>query len=198
MKNLKQKLLIAGAMFTILLLAAATVQAQTDDYRTIRGAVYKDVNGDGKCVNTGVEGEEPVPGVDILFVSSDKKTTVTLYSGDNGTYGLAGAGESIWEVTARPDAAKWVVTSKNPLFVPVVSETPVQTDINFCVAAFGTAGVGTGSANAVIVLPLLLPESGAAAANNSLPTMLLLTAVAGLILFATGAGIEWRRRANNS
>ena len=192
----KQKILVLVAIFTLMLFGAVTVQAQDEDYRTIRGAVYKDVNGDGQCINTGVEGEDPVAGVDILFVSSDRETTVTLYTGENGTYGLAGAGESIWEVTARPDPAKWIVTSENPLYVPVVPETPIQTDVNFCVSQHGVAG--TGGANAVIILPALLPESGAPAANNNLQTIVLLTAVAGFILIAVGTGIEWQRRANKS
>ncbi len=96
MRTTKQKLSVLVAIFTLLLFGAVSVQAQDDDYRTIRGGVYEDVNGDGRCVNTGVEGEGPVAGIDILFVSSDRETTVTLYTGDNGTYGLAGAGESIW------------------------------------------------------------------------------------------------------
>lgn len=196
MRMTKQKLSVLVAIFTLLLFGAISVQAQDDDYRTIRGGVYEDVNGDGRCVNTGVEGEGPVAGIDILFVSSDRETTVTLYTGDNGTYGLAGAGESIWEVSARPDAAKWIVTSENPLYVPVVPETPIQTDVNFCVSKLGVAGAG--GANAVIILPALLPESGAAANNNNLQTIVLLTAVSGLILFAVGAGFEMRRRAKKS
>lgn len=195
MRTTKQKLFVLVAIFTLLLCGAVSVQAQDDDYRTIRGAVYEDVDGDGRCINTGVEGEGPVAGVDILFVSSDRETTVTLYTGDNGTYGLAGAGESIWEVSARPDPAKWIVTSENPLYVPVVPETPIQTDVNFCVSKLGVAGVG--GANAVIILPALLPESGAAANNNNLQTIVLVTAVAGLLLFAIGAGLEWRRRAKS-
>lgn len=196
MRNFKQKPLLLAAIFTLLFLGAASVHAQSD-YRTIRGGVYQDVNGDGRCVNTGVEGEGPVEGVEIFFLSSDKATTVSLYSGENGTYGLAGAGESIWEVTARPDAAKWIVTSENPLYVPVLPESPIQTDVNFCVAQVGTVGIGGG--NAVIVLPsALLPESGAAAVDNSWQQIVLITAVAGLLLFAIGLGVEWRRRTNES
>jgi len=197
MRNLKQKSLMVLAICMVLLLGVATVQAQSD-YRTIRGGVYQDVNGDGQCVNTGVEGEGPVEGIEIFFLSSDKETTVTLYSGENGTYGLAGAGESIWEVTARPDAAKWIVTSENPLYVPVLPESPIQTDVNFCVSQIGAGGV-VGSTNAVIVLPSpLLPESGAAATTNNWQSFVLLTAVAGLVLLAVGGGLEWRRRSNMS
>lgn len=190
MKIWKSKRLIVVATMVCLLLAAASVQAQDSDQRgSIRGGVYKDVNGDGRCVNTGVAGEEGVANVEIVFTSSDKATVVTLTTGSDGTYGLVAAGQSIWEVTARPDAAKWVVTSKNPLFVPVLPDPGlVQTDINFCVSQ-GTNGVITQGTNAVIVI---LPQSGAAATNWQLWVMV--TAVTGVILFGTGALLEWRRR----
>lgn len=178
MKQLNWKRIGIVAVIAVLLLAVVSVQAQ-EERGTIRGGVYQDVNGDGACVNTGVAGEDPVAGVDIQFVSSDRATTVTLQSGENGTFGLAAAGQSIWEVTARPDASRWIVTSENPLFVPVLPETGmVQTDVNFCVSQ------GT---NAIIVLP----ESGAAGQPNTL--IVWLTAVAGLGLLLVGAGLEVRR-----
>lgn len=181
MRYWKSQGIITAVVVGLLLLAAATVQAQGTEQRgTIRGGVYKDVNSDGRCVNTGIAGEDPVPGVEIVFVSSDKATVVTLTTGDNGTFGLAAAGQSIWEVTARPDATKWIVTSKNPLYVPVLPEPGlVQTDVNFCVSQ------GT---NAIIVLP----ASGGTA--NNWPIGVVMTAVAGLSVFAAGLGLEWHRR----
>lgn len=180
MKNFKWKYMGMVAAIVGLLLATVSVQAQ-EERGTIRGGVYKDVNGDGRCVNTGVAGEDPVAGIDVQFVSSDRATTVTLQSGANGTFGLAAAGQSIWEVTARPDASKWIVTSENPLYVPVLPETGlVQTDVNFCISQ------GT---NAIIVLP----QSGAAAGQISSP-IVWLTAVAGIVLLLVGAGLEVRRR----
>lgn len=182
MRDWKSQGIITAVVVGLLLLAAATVQAQGTEQRgTIRGGVYKDVNSDGRCVNTGIAGEDPVPGVEIVFVSSDKATVVTLTTGDNGTFGLAAAGQSIWEVTARPDATKWIVTSKNPLYVPVLPEPGlVQTDVNFCVSQ------GT---NAIIVLP-----ASGGAATASWPIGVVMTAVAGMSVFAAGLGLEWRRR----
>lgn len=188
MKIWKSKRLMVVVTVVCLLLTAVSVQAQ-DSRGSIRGGVYKDVNGDGRCVNTGVADEVGVPNVEIVFTSSDKATVVTLTTGSDGTYGLVAAGQSIWEVTARPDATKWVVTSKNPLFVPVLPDPGlVQTDINFCVSQ-GTNGVITQGTNAVIVI---LPQSGAAATNWQLWVMV--TAVAGIILFGTGSLLEIRRR----
>ena len=179
--NHKRNFFLLSAVLLLFFLAAGTVAAQSDERGTIRGAVYIDVNGDGQCVNTGIAGEDPVSGVEIQFVSSDEATVVTLTTGEDGTYGLAAAGQSIWQVTARPDPAKWTVTSENPLYAPVLPESLIQTDVNFC--------VGQG-ANAIIVLP----QSGGAAANPS--QMILAFAVLGLAIFFAGASLEVRRRAN--
>ncbi|MCP4357679.1 MAG: hypothetical protein GY796_06650 [Chloroflexi bacterium] len=182
MKHLKKMSLFL--VLFLLLFGVIAAQAQTDKSGTIRGGVYQDVNGDGQCVNTGIAGENPVPGVTIQFVSSDKATVVTLTTGDNGTYGLAAAGQSIWEVTAQPDAAKWVVTSENPRFAYVLPETGLeQTGFDFCVSQ---------GANAVIVLP----QSGAAATNSNSNDHIFVVAAAvfGLALVGLGVSLEWQRR----
>lgn len=165
-----------------LFLLVGTVQAQTDERGSISGAVYKDVNGDGVCVETGVEGEVPVEGVTIEFVSSDEATVVTLTTAENGTYGLAAAGQSFWRVTAQPDPEKYIVTSENPRYAPVYPEDGlVQTGYDFCVSE------GT---NAVIILP----ESGGASSSGG-NLVVWVTAVFGLMLIGTGIFLEWKRRA---
>ncbi|HRQ42005.1 MAG TPA: hypothetical protein PLD25_29145 [Chloroflexota bacterium] len=186
MKFWQRKSVILLTVVGLLLLAAATVTAQSSDTQgKLAGAVYTDANGDGVCVGTGIAGENPVPGVEIVFVSSDKATVVSLTTGSDGTYGLAAAGQSIWEVTARPDSTKWIVTSKNPLFVPVLPDTGlVQTDVNFCISQGSPAGP-----NAVIVLP----QSGAAA-NSPMQTGVMVTAVLGALILLVGLALEWRRR----
>lgn len=186
MKFWQRKTLVLIVVVGLLLLAVVSAAAQGVDTETqgkLAGAVYTDANGDGVCVGTGVAGENPVPGVEIVFVSSDKATVLSLTTGSDGTYGLAAAGQSIWEVTARPDPAKWIVTSRNPLYVPVLPDPGlIQTDVNFCVSQ--------GGPNAVIVLP----QSGAAAANSNLQTGVLVTAVLGGLIVLAGAALEWRRR----
>lgn len=189
MKFSQQKSIALIMAVMLLLLAAATAVAQDSDQLEpgkLAGAVYSDVNGDGVCVGTGVQGENPVPGVEIVFVSSDEQTVLSLTTGDDGTYGLAGAGQSIWEVTARPDSTKWIVTSKNPLYVPVLQDPGlVQTDVNFCVSST-TNPQGT---NAIIVLP----QSGGAA-NNNWQTAVMIAATLGVLLLVAGGVLEWRRR----
>jgi len=181
MKQMKRTGLIMLLLTAIFLLIAGSVQAQSEERGSISGAIYLDVNGDGRCIDTGVAGEVPVEGVTIEFVSSDEATVVTLTTADNGTYGLAAAGQSFWRVTAKPDAAKYIVTSENPLFAPVFpADGLVQTGYNFCVSE------GT---NAVIILP----ESGAAASVNN-NTVVWLTAVFGLGLIGTGIVLEIKRR----
>ena len=176
-----------------------------DEHGSIQGHVYQDVNGDGVCVNSGVEGEVPVEGVAVEFVSSDEETVFTMASGDDGGFGLFAAGQSYWRVTAQPEAG-WVVTSENPLYVPVYPETLGHTGVDFCVAQ------GSAAANGVVVLDsgqtvsvggavvsgtILLPEAGASAQANDALTVMLVTAVLGIILFGIGAALEYGRRRTN-
>ena len=146
-----------------------------EDRGTIQGLVYRDVNGDGQCVNTGVEGEDPIEGVNIEFVSSDEATVITLYSGPEGIYGLFAAGQSYWRVTAKP-GPEWVVTSENPLYAPIYSGSDVQTGINFCVQKGTNARV-------------ILPASGAPAA-----TSLSWLALVGLLLTLLGIGLHFKEQ----
>ena len=182
MKQNRRNGLTVLLLSAFLFLLVGTVQAQTDERGSISGAVYLDVNGDGVCVDTGVEGEVPVEGVTIEFVSSDEATVVTLTTADNGTYGLAAAGQSFWRVTAQPDAEKYIVTSENPRYAPVFPEDGlVQTGYDFCVSE---------GSNAVIVLP----ESGAAASSSGGNLVVWITAVFGIALIGAGIFLEWKRR----
>jgi hypothetical protein len=146
---------------------------------TIQGVVYQDVNGDGRCVNTGIAGEEPVAGVNIEFVSSDGATVITLQSGPDGKYGLAAAGFSYWGVTAKP-GPEWSVTSEATIFAPIFDDTPVQTGVNFCIGK-----LGVGSARVVAVLP----EAGASASP-----ILPIVAGAGLGLLLLGFALRWQEK----
>lgn len=172
-------------LFSLMFIFVTLAQAQ-DERGQISGAVYEDVNGDGVCVNTGIEGENPVANVPIEFVSSDEAVVLELTTGDDGTYGLVAAGQSIWRVTAKPDTTTWTVTSENPLYPPVLPETGlIQTGVNFCISKGGTGVTG----NAVIILP----ESGASA-GNSFGSLVPILALLGSSFVAVGVALEWRRR----
>ena len=176
------KKVLSITLFIVLVLSLVFGVAQAQENRgTIQGVIYQDVNGDGKCVNTGVEGEGPVENVNVEFVSSDEKTIITLYTDVHGKYGLYAAGHSYWQVTAKPNA-DWVVTSENPLYAPLDDDNRAVTDVNFCVR----------KANAVITggtAAIILPVSGAA--HNNLTTTALST---GFFFILTGLVMEWRRR----
>lgn len=161
---------------------------------TVRGFVYVDVNGDGKCVNTGVAGEEAVQGIPVEFVSSDKKYVITNISAANGAFELAGAGQSYWQVTAKPDAA-WVVTSVNPQSALVAEDNLVAANVNFCVAKAGTAVYPM---VAPLSAPLaadtyFLPESGAAVA----PFLTVWLILIGFSFLALGFGWRWYEKRTN-
>jgi hypothetical protein len=168
-------------VFIILVLALAFGVAQAQENRgTIQGVVYQDVNGDGKCVDTGVVGEGPVENVNVEFVSSDEDTIITLYTDIHGKYGLFAAGHSYWRVTAKPNA-DWVVTSVNPLYAPLDNDNRVVTGVNFCVRKANAVTYGSAA--------VILPQSGAA--HNNLTVIILF---AGLAFTGVGLTLEWRRR----
>ena len=141
---------------------------------SIRGTLYEDKNGDGKCVNTG----EPVlAGIPINFVSNDGQTSVRLFSGDNGTYGLVSAGLGTWRVTADPPAP-WVVTSRKTVEAFLGENQRLVLGVDFCLSKTGG------------VRPTVMPAAGAAVAP-----LLVWAALVGVALIAAGTGIEIRRRA---
>jgi hypothetical protein len=157
-----------------------TPQPGGEDRGTIQGLVYEDVNGDGRCINTGIAGEGPVAGIPIEFVSSDEETVITLTSGPEGIYGLFAAGQSYWAVTAKP-GPEWIVTSQATLYAPIFEDSQAQTDVNFCVQKT----TAQGQARVVAILP--------AAGSPSSPG-LVVAAGAGLLLILTGLVWQWHER----
>lgn len=168
-------------MSSLLLMAFGAAQAQGASDGSIRGTVYLDKNGDGKCVGTG----EPVHvGTPIEFVSNDGKWTTYLQSGENGTYGLVAAGFGTWTVSARPNANDFVVTSKPSLSVFIGSEEPVAVGVDFCIQAID--GPRTAKTTHTTTT---LPRSGAPAQDGGY----WLTAVMGLLLLGAGAVLQKQR-----
>jgi hypothetical protein len=196
---MKKTITISFILMLLLTVMIGSVNAYGEGHGTIRGAVYQDVNGDGKCVNTGVAGEEPIAGVSLEFVSSDEVHVIHLYTGENGTYGLANAGFSNWKVTAQP-SSDWVVTSTNPQYALIDHDNPEKTDVNVCLAKVGYWYGPVYPVNPIypggqVPPSMVLPESGAPATTNNLTV--LLTAVAalgGLSICMVGVGLEVKRR----
>jgi len=173
-------------------LFASTVMAQEDG--SIRGAVYEDVNGDGKCINTGVPGEGPVKDVNLEFVNTGGDWKVNLYTGENGTFGLVAAGFGYWRVTAQPNS-DWYVTSQNPVYASIDSDKTVALDVNFCVSRglYYPITAVYPLYPTYTTLPAVLPESGApASAAGGAGTAVF--AFVGLGFLVLGLGLEWQRR----
>lgn len=206
MNNWKKYSFVLVTAVFLILVSGISVFAQDDDdehpdtnARSIRGSVYLDVNLDGRCINTGVEGEVAVAGIPVEFTSSNGEHVINLQTGDDGTYGLVAVGHDTWTITAKPNAAEYVVTSTNPLSATISDDNRIETGVDFCVAKGSGAGGVIGGAPGIIVLPVMLPESGAPAQTVNVAGMLVLaTAVFGFTLIALGAGLEWRRRTNRS
>ncbi len=194
---MKKTITISLILVLLLTVMVGVASAYGPGRGTVRGAVYQDVNGDGQCVNTGVAGEEAVAGISLEFVSEDGNHVIHLYSGENGTYGLADAGLGNWKVTAQP-SSDWVVTSLNPQYANITNDETEALDVNFCVAK---VGYWTGPVYPVQPIypgyqapSVVLPESGAPAANNSAALLTAVIALGGFAFIILGIGIEVKRR----
>ena len=106
---------------------------------SIRGAAYQDVDGDGQC-SPGGGVDRPVNGVTLVFSSAD--TLLTLYTGEDGSYGLVATGQGRWQVRAVPAASRWSVISANPTQVDVGSSGQlVHSEVDFCLRAVASNGL---------------------------------------------------------
>ncbi|PID84704.1 MAG: hypothetical protein CSB13_11835 [Chloroflexi bacterium] len=190
---MRKTIAISLILALLLTVMVGVVSAYGPGRGTIRGSVYQDVNGDGQCVNTGVPGEEAVAGVSLEFVSDDGAHVIHLYTGENGTYGLADAGLGNWKVTAYP-SSDWVVTSLNPLHANITPEETEALDVNFCVAKVGWTPIYPVQPIYPGASVVVLPESGASAANNTAALLTAVIALGGFAFIALGVGIEIKRR----
>jgi len=184
---IQKKWLIGLCTAALLLLNMVFVVAAQDDARdgSIRGTVYLDLNGNGQCVN---EGEPIHVGVPIEFVSNDGQWSHYLATGEDGTYGLVGAGYGTWQVSARPNANDFVVTSEPTLSVFIGSDQKLALNIDFCIQAIdGTSGnvvASSATANAI------LPQAGGSFTGG---VLYIVATLVGLLFIGGGAWISLRR-----
>ena len=95
---------------------------------SIRGTVYEDQNGDGKCANTGEPG---LPGVTLDLNYGEK--TKTVISGDDGTYAPVAMGLGTWTVMVKPPSG-WYVTSAHERPASLSSDQLLALGVDFCLA----------------------------------------------------------------
>jgi uncharacterized protein YkwD len=178
METLMRKSIWTGiTVIVISLMATAGLAAAAPDRNsrgTIRGGVYEDVAGDGRCV----AGERPVAGIDVSFVTAGP--AIILHTGSDGTFGLVAAGQGAWQVTARPNASEWVVTSANPRIVQVNAFVGlVQTDVNFCVKRTGPGSATSGLAGLTTYAAVLAELTAKGVVEPPVVSEALLTAPVG-------------------
>lgn len=183
----KRTYIVLGLVLLLMAATTAVVSAQDNNVGSIRGTVYIDSNADGLC---GPDYGDPVQaGVPIEFVSNDGGFTTYLQSGDNGTYGLVAAGLGTWQVSARPNANDFVVTSPATQNVFISNEERVALGVDFCVVAGSGTLPGGGSGLGVIVPITQLPEAGApdnlAWFNVALLVGILFVGAGGFLMFHT-------------
>jgi hypothetical protein len=158
-------------LVVILLLLAGATAVQAQENGAIRGTIYKDANADGVCGT----GDETIAGVPVKFTHSGGYN-VTLNSGNDGTYGLAGVAVGSWTVEVQPQTG-WRATSETPLIVNLTAAFNSVGDVNFCLAQGTSSTVTT------------LPASGAL-----VPPVLLAAAAAGVLLLVAGLALILRER----
>lgn len=166
---MRKRIWLTLLVVLLLLVGATAVQAQENG--AIRGTIYNDANADGVCG----EADETVSSVPVKFTHSGGYN-VTLNSGSDGTYGLAGVTVGSWTVEVQPPTG-WRATSKTPLTVNLTAAANSVGNVNFCLAQ-GTAST-----------PTTLPASGAV-----VPPILLVTALTGVLLLLAGMGLILRER----
>ena len=161
----------------VLLWAAGIAYAQ--DSGSIRGVVAVDVNGDGKCVGTGVAGEVGIANVPLQFVNSDGGIVMEHTTGSDGTFGLVSVGDSYWKVTVQPGTG-WKITSSATLYALIDENNRLAENINFCLQSTSTATTSG-----------LLPQAGGAVSAG----LTAVVAIFALSLIAFGLLLQTRRRA---
>jgi hypothetical protein len=166
---MQKKVWITLLVVLLVLVGATAVQAQENG--AIRGTIFKDANADGVCGT----GDETIAGVPVKFTHSGGYS-VTLNSGGDGTYGLAGVTVGSWTVAVQPPTG-WRATSETPLTVTLSSAFNSAGDVDFCLAQ-GTS-----------TTPTTLPASGAV-----VPPALLVAAAAGVLLLVAGLALILRER----
>jgi len=168
-------------LVVVLLLAIGVTAAQAQESNgAIRGTLFNDTNADGVC---GV-GDPTISGVPVSFTHSGGHT-ITLTSGNDGTYGLAGVSLGTWSVAAQP-LSGWRTTSLSPIVVTLTTSNSAAAGVNFCLAQTTTT---TTPATPTPVPPTTLPESGA-----GFPPAFLLVLVAGAVLLFGGLVLIARDR----
>jgi LysM repeat protein len=95
---------------------------------SIRGTVYEDQNGDGKCANTGEPG---LPGVTLELINGGN--SISVISGDDGTYAPVAMGLGTWTVTVKPPSG-WHVTSAHERPASLSSDQLLALGVDFCLA----------------------------------------------------------------
>ena len=166
---MQKKVWLTLLVVLLLLVGATAVQAQENG--AIRGTIYKDANADGVCG----AGDETVAGVPVKFTHSGGYN-VTLTSGSDGSYGLAGVTVGSWTVEVQP-LTGWRATSETPLTVSLTAAFNSAGDVNFCLAQGTSTTVTT------------LPATGAL-----VPPALLVAAAAGVLLLVAGLALILRER----
>jgi len=157
-------------IFVLLLMAIPLVALAQDQPGSISGAVFRDINANGICVN---EGEPRVAAnIPLELVSDDAGELIRITSNADGTYSYATDAQGLWRVTVVPGQG-WRVTSQQTLEVVLSSDNPDTDGINFCIIEVQQTGGGGGTT---------LPESGVAIAPH-----LLLAAAFGFLFIAAGA-----------
>lgn len=176
---MRKRLWITLLVVVLLLVTGVTVVQAQQQNGSIRGTIYNDTNADGVCGAAGTT-DATISGVPIQFTHQNGHT-VTLTSGNDGTYGLAGVSVGTWSVAVQP-LQGWRTTSLSPIVVTLTAENNSVGNVNFCLAQ--VTATQPIAPTPTPVPPTTLPESGATA-----PPILLIAAGLGALLLIAGMAL---------
>jgi hypothetical protein len=181
--KMRKRMWIAILLVVLLLAVGVTIAQAQATNGAIRGTLYNDTNADGVC---GAEGDPTVSGVPIEFTHSGGHT-ITLTSGNDGSYGLASVSLGTWSVAVKP-LDGWTTTSLSPIVVTLTETNNTASNINFCLAQ--VTATQPIAPTPTPVPPTTLPESGA----SGPPTLLIAAGLGAILLLAGMALIIHERR----
>jgi len=95
---------------------------------SIRGTVYEDWDGDGKCAGTGDPG---LPGITLDLSSGGNSISVIF--GDDGTYAPVSMGQGVWTVTVKPPDG-WRAAPVNARTALLDNNQLLVLGVDFCLA----------------------------------------------------------------
>lgn len=123
-----KKTIFLTLLFVSLLALITTISAQESQRGVIRGAVFRDTNGDGLC-----QDKAPFSGASVILESASNDVKIRVYTARSGTYTVRSLAQGRWTASVFAVNREWQAVSQNRRQVELSPAAGlVQTGLNFC------------------------------------------------------------------